>query len=88
MTDVAPEKSFSESNGKTPTKNKQRINVARQFEVFYLVFRRLKAARKGTSTKAAAEFLTFRFNFSCWHNSCVSFLFFMNNKNNNNKFFI
>ena len=27
----------------------------------------------GTSTKTAAEFLTFRFPFSCLYNSCVSF---------------
>ena len=29
----------------------------------------------GASTKTAAEFLTFRFPFSCLYNSCVSFLF-------------
>ena len=31
-----------------------------------------------TSTKTAAELLTFRFPFSCLYNSCVSFLFCLN----------
>ena len=33
------------------------------------------AVRTGTSTKTAAEFLTFRFPFSCLYNSCISFSF-------------
>ena len=34
-----------------------------------------RAARTGTSTKTAPEFLTIRFPFSCLYNSCVSFWF-------------
>ena len=34
--------------------------------------RDIKAVRTGTSTKTAAEFLTFRFPISCLYNLCVS----------------
>ena len=37
----------------------------------------ITAARTGTSTKTAAEFLTFRFPFSYLYNSCASFLSFV-----------
>ena len=36
-----------------------------------------EAARTGTSTKTAAKFLSFRFLFFCWYNSCVSILFYL-----------